>query len=904
MNTRGRSPITTTMAKGAVRSAKKAAAAAVDGAAAEEDDKMNVQAEEAQESREPVLLGPPPRGLYECDYCRADLTRAPRARCATCPDFDLCLDCLATSDHTEMCKSRREFQRMHRKQTQPAKPETGKKKKGRAGRKKAEEEEEDDPSILGYYYQGQWIPFFRHEASHGYVVADSTRYMLFPPFRGVKREMTGEKLDLEGEKKSGGEAMDVDAPGKVTDEATPKTKTEPSEKESSEDNALSAEADAKSDSAEDDKAKDTNEPAENVESSDIAGPKDDAQKDANSDVKMEDADEDTAGKEEPSMGEPSAKAEGNDIPSKEQPSKDTASQTKQPSKEQTKMAQFTLADDIRNIWTIEEDLRLLDGILTCGLGNWPEISEHVNGGNGDTPAGTVGGKTDKMCMERYLDDFLGRYGHILPPYTMVPIEEEEKEGDSDVECIGVSLPTSERKRLRRSYPASEEEDGPGFKKTRFRVVPTEDFGEAWPHRYVPNVPGVKHGDEVARDLWYRSEQSFVRQCTNAASKLDVDKIRQEFIEKKALGLEGYEANVLPPRIEDLKNYPGSELAGYMPRREDFDVEHDNDAEHLIADMEFAAEDSAADKDLKVEVIKIFNSKLDEREKRKKFILEKKLMNYRENQEKFQKLPADERHLIHRMRLFERFHSTEEHKTFVDNILKAKRLRKEIAKLQTYRRLGITSLADAEKYELDKSRREYHKMAWLKKEAETKKAEADAARQAKENASDLSIHGLDGGIGAAANQSLGVWKQYNQDSPSKRRRLNEGGDGELEATTLQSEPQPTEEAKPADSESAEEDQKPAAETFTLEDKPGHEMLSLKEKELCMRLQLLPQHYLAVKKALISESLAAGIMGKGQKGKTFVTVDVSKSNDIIDFVLKAGWISSRPTIKPVVKEESKV
>jgi hypothetical protein len=805
-----------------------------------------------------------------------------------------------------MCKSRRDFQRMHRKQTaqQSGKVEPPKKKKGRPGRKRVEEDEdeEDDPTIAGYYHQGQWIPIFRHQASHEYVVADSTRYMLFPPFRGVRKEGGVEKrLDLMEEKKGDvGDAMDVDGAEKE------KTVTETSEKESVEtgqdqkpDASTEASNEAKPDSSGDDNDENVAASADQVNSSEVVETKDCANE-ADTDVKMERADESSNGNSAAVKSE-----DQQESLSEEKGNEDMRAPPKQSSKDQTKEPQFTLAEDLRNLWTIEEDFRLLDGILTCGLGNWPEIAEHVNGGNGDTPTGAVGGKTDKMCMERYLDDFMGRYGHILPPYVMVPIEEEEKDADSDVEVVGVSLPTSERKRLRRSYPASEEEDGPGFKKTRFRVVPTAEFerdSSAWRHQFIPNVPGIKRGDEVARDLWYRSEQTFVRQCSNATSQLDVEKIRQEFIEKRAQNIEGYEANVLPPRIEDLKSYPGSELAGYMPRRQDFDVEHDNDAENLIADMEFAAEDSAADKDLKVEVIKIFNSKLDEREKRKKFILERKLMNYRENQEEFQKLPADERHLIHRMRLFERFHSSEEHKTFVDNILKAKRLRKEIAKLQTYRRLGITSLADAEKYELDKSRREYHKMAWLKKEAETKKAEAEAARQAKENASaDLGMMGLDGGIGAAANQSLGIWKQYSQDSPSKRRRVGDGAENTVDATAVeQGESQRTESAV-AQSETAEAETKPASESFALEDKPGFDMLSPKEKELCERLQLLPQDYLTVKKALISKSLEAGITGMSQKGKTFVTIDVSKSNDIIDFVLKSGWISSRPTVTPIVPKE---
>ena len=32
--------------------------------------------------------------------------------------------------------------------------------------------------------------------------------------------------------------------------------------------------------------------------------------------------------------------------------------------------------------------------------------------------------------------------------------------------------------------------------------------------------------------------------------------------------------------------PGADLPGFLPLREDFDVEHDNDAELLLAEMEF------------------------------------------------------------------------------------------------------------------------------------------------------------------------------------------------------------------------------------------------------------------------------------------------------------------------------
>ena len=98
--------------------------------------------------------------------------------------------------------------------------------------------------------------------------------------------------------------------------------------------------------------------------------------------------------------------------------------------------------------------------------------------------------------------------------------------------------------------------------------------------------------------------------------------------------------------------------------------------------------------------------------------------------------------------------------------------------------------------------------------------------------------------------------------------------------------------------------PDEDGFVLADKPGYGLLSSKEKDLCKRLRLLPRHYLDVKKALISKSLAAGMWdqsSRAQMGKSFVTVDVSKTDDVIDFVLKSGWISTRPIVSPAVKGE---
>ncbi len=63
----------------------------------------------------------------------------------------------------------------------------------------------------------------------------------------------------------------------------------------------------------------------------------------------------------------------------------------------------------------------------------------------------------------------------------------------------------------------------------------------------------------------------------------------------------------------------SEILGYWPKREEFDIEFLNDAELEIAELEFLDDDTEKDRNLKLNVLKVYNAQLEEREKRKKYV---------------------------------------------------------------------------------------------------------------------------------------------------------------------------------------------------------------------------------------------------------------------------------------------
>lgn len=51
-----------------------------------------------------------------------------------------------------------------------------------------------------------------------------------------------------------------------------------------------------------------------------------------------------------------------------------------------------------------------------------------------------------------------------------------------------------------------------------------------------------------------------------------------------------------------------ELSGYNPKRQEFDPEYDNDAEQLLADMEFKEADTEEEHELKLRVLRIYSKR--------------------------------------------------------------------------------------------------------------------------------------------------------------------------------------------------------------------------------------------------------------------------------------------------------
>lgn len=78
------------------------------------------------------------------------------------------------------------------------------------------------------------------------------------------------------------------------------------------------------------------------------------------------------------------------------------------------------------------------------------------------------------------------------------------------------------------------------------------------------------------------------------------------------------------RARERARVQGNELLGYAPKRGDFDVEYDDEAEETIAELEIGEDDDEEAIDLKVRLLQIYNERLSQREAIKKLVVENKL----------------------------------------------------------------------------------------------------------------------------------------------------------------------------------------------------------------------------------------------------------------------------------------
>ncbi|XP_070786221.1 transcriptional adapter 2-beta [Enoplosus armatus] len=158
--------------------------------------------------------------------------------------------------------------------------------------------------------------------------------------------------------------------------------------------------------------------------------------------------------------------------------------------------------------------------------------------------------------------------------------------------------------------------------------------------------------------------------------------------------------------------------GYMPLRDDYEIEYDQDAEKLISGLSVNYDDEDVEIEMKRAHVDMYVRKLRERQRRKNIARDYNLVPAflgRDKKDKDKpgatpkrKITKEEKEQRVRLRGLCQFMAHREFEDFFENMHKERVLRAKVRELQRYRRNGITRLEESAEYEAARHKREKRK----------------------------------------------------------------------------------------------------------------------------------------------------------------------------------------------------
>ncbi|XP_015761967.1 PREDICTED: transcriptional adapter 2-beta-like [Acropora digitifera] len=307
----------------------------------------------------------------------------------------------------------------------------------------------------------------------------------------------------------------------------------------------------------------------------------------------------------------------------------------------------------------------------------------------------------------------------------------------------------------------------------------------------------------------------------------------------------------PPEPVEMNAAEQQEL-GYMPLRDDFEKEYDNEAETLVSGLQFNYDDEDVEIDLKLGIIDMYLRRLRERQHRKNIARQHGLIASKHRiialRRKYSK---EDREFRDATRVFARFKNQREWEEFLNDQLRERELRSRIKDLIRYRKNGITKLAECQEYDEQRLRRE----------------------RRKEN-----------------KRKMVVGYDFHNRFCSNFVVLT---DGKLSSIQIKSTPLTSKFSldRAASEEKDEKDCSLSSPTFADEIKncQTYKLLSSLERQLCASLQMNPGFYLTIKTIILKDNL---LRRQGVQVKTRYPPNLDKIHrkHIVHFLKESGWVAS--------------
>ncbi|KAF9232673.1 hypothetical protein BU15DRAFT_54756 [Melanogaster broomeanus] len=486
-------------------------------------------------------------------------------------------------------------------------------------------------------------------------------------------------------------------------------------------------------------------------------------------------------------------------------------------------------------WGADEELLLIEGISKAGVGNWQMIAEHI------------GARTKEEVEEHYNSVY------VDSPHW--PLPRMDVEFDIDPEEF------QQRKRRRMSAMNSAVPPPP-------KVAPTSAPGVHEVATFLPGRLEFEHeldneAEELVKDLEFGV-------CLAYGGDQIVEDENDGDVKARAQMLEERKANedsrsTSQPPINGINGYvnghhsvngdlsrPHSVAKSEEPSTEQQTTttgEEDPNAEEAMQPPPFETEDSLA---FKLTMIEMYNQRVAKRHEAKAVMFDRGLLEYKKMQAAEKKRPKEDKDIVQRLRPFARLQTAEDYEVFTADILYEAMLRKRIQELQHYRRMGLVTTGDIDKYEMDTIRR----------------------------------------IQLKANMSRDYY------TSERLNQLRTGRESEgRKSHERESTPKPGTGA--AATGTGPPPRRPPA-PLNLANSPSLHLLTPAEQALCSQLRILPKPYLVIKETLVREYARRGGKLRRREARDLVKIDVNKTSRVWDFLVQAGFLKittdPQPTAPP--------
>ncbi|KAI1795521.1 hypothetical protein LXA43DRAFT_1090692 [Ganoderma leucocontextum] len=473
-------------------------------------------------------------------------------------------------------------------------------------------------------------------------------------------------------------------------------------------------------------------------------------------------------------------------------------------------------------WGADEELLLLEGITLQGLGNWQAISEHV------------GTRTKEEVEKHYYSVYIDSPTWPLPRM------------DVDFEIDPAEFHEKKRRRI-----SSMTTSAP----PPHKVAPVSAPGVHEVATFLPGRLEFEHElDNEAEDIVKDLEFGICLEW--GGDQIPEDENDQD-VKARAKWTEEMKAAMQAKDIFSGKRLPNGLINGVVngyhsngdtPRRDlsskpdDKKDDEADDGDEQTQPPPYETQESLA---FKLALLESYYQRVEKRHEAKSVMFDRGLLNYKQIQAADKKRAKDDKDILHRLRPFARLQTAEDFEHFQADILYEHMLRKRIQDLQHYRRMGLRTSADIEKYDADV----------------VKRTNVKANMAARDYYSERRLAG-----GRASN------------GPDPRRGSMDG-DHEREATPKLSASGASGTGPPAR-------KMPAP--LNLANSPALHLLTPEEQTLCSQLRILPKPYLVIKETLVREYARRGGKLRRREARDLVKIDVNKTSRVWDFLVQAGFL----------------